>query len=107
MSILDLYRPSIVVICFQIFGIDKSNFKPKGVLALQVKYTPNYPDELPEFHVESIAGELTEEQRERIINTLTASVSAGVAKLCTIFNSFYPENERFNLQNAHSRRRNQ
>jgi hypothetical protein len=45
-----------------------------GVLALNVKYTPNYPDELPEFHVESIEGELTDEQRERIVSTLTASV---------------------------------
>jgi hypothetical protein len=50
-------------------------FHHTGVLALKVKYTPNYPDELPEFEVESIEGELTQDQRERIMGTLTASVS--------------------------------
>ncbi|KAH8556515.1 ubiquitin-conjugating enzyme/RWD-like protein [Umbelopsis sp. PMI_123] len=57
-----------------------------SVLALKVKYTPNYPDELPEFQVESIEGELTPEQRERIMNTLTASAeeSIGMAMIFTM-----------------------
>jgi RWD domain len=55
-------------------------FRYKGVLALKVKYTPNYPDELPEFEVESIEGELTQDQRERIMSTLTASVSLVITR---------------------------
>lgn len=46
-----------------------------GVLALKVQYTANYPDELPEFEVESIEGSLTDEQLERIMNGLTTTVS--------------------------------
>ncbi|KAI8576878.1 hypothetical protein K450DRAFT_201654 [Umbelopsis ramanniana AG] len=57
-----------------------------SVLALKVKYTPNYPDELPEFEVESIEGELTQDQRERIMSTLTASAeeSIGMAMIFTM-----------------------
>ncbi|KAI8376177.1 ubiquitin-conjugating enzyme/RWD-like protein [Radiomyces spectabilis] len=36
------------------------------VLTLNVKYTPQYPDELPETEVEVVSGELTGAQKERL-----------------------------------------
>jgi len=72
---------------------DEQDEEAPSVLALNVKYTPNYPDELPEFHVESIEGELTDEQRERIVSTLTASAeeSIGMAMIFTMVSMLQEE----------------
>ncbi|KAJ2962308.1 hypothetical protein NQZ79_g2547 [Umbelopsis isabellina] len=62
---------------------DDQDEEAPTVLALKVQYTANYPDELPEFEVESIEGTLTDAQLERIMNglTTTAEESIGMAMI--------------------------
>ncbi|KAI8146841.1 hypothetical protein BJV82DRAFT_509369, partial [Fennellomyces sp. T-0311] len=42
----------------------------RGALALRVKYTPTYPDELPEYSIEVTDGRLTDAQKERAEESL-------------------------------------
>lgn len=46
-----------------------------GSLSLRVKYTPQYPDELPEFDIDVLEGKLSSDQKKQIMDALKASVS--------------------------------
>ena len=56
------------------------------VVSLQVDYTPNYPDELPDLQVEPLEGELTEEETEHLLEGMRAegSESLGMAMVFTL-----------------------
>lgn len=43
-------------------------------LALDVHYTDDYPDELPEFHLEVTEGSLDEQETEDLLNELKTVV---------------------------------
>lgn len=49
-----------------------------GSLSLRVKYTPQYPDELPEFDIDVLEGKLSSDQKKQIMDALKASVSVCV-----------------------------
>lgn len=46
-----------------------------GSLSLRVKYTPQYPDELPEFDIDVLEGKISSDQKKQIMDALKASVS--------------------------------
>ena len=45
-----------------------------GALSLRVKYTPTYPDELPEYSIDVTDGRLTDAQKERVMDALKTGV---------------------------------
>lgn len=48
--------------------------RPKGALSLHVIYTPNYPDELPEYEIEIIQGQVPESYLSRIEQSVKQAV---------------------------------
>ncbi|KAI7860174.1 RWD domain-containing protein 1 [Circinella umbellata] len=55
-------------------------------LSLWVKYTPTYPDELPEYSVDVVEGRLTDAQKERVMDALKngAEESLGMVMIFTM-----------------------
>lgn len=51
-------------------GADPGLSRVSDVLNLHVTYTPTYPDELPLLEIECEQGELSEDERERLLNGL-------------------------------------
>lgn len=56
-------------------SFDPSSFcNPVGGLSLHVTYTPNYPDELPEFEINVIDGSLPDSLKAKMIADLKTAV---------------------------------
>jgi len=56
------------------------------IVSLQIDYTPNYPDELPDLQVEPLEGDLTEEETEHLLEGMrtAGSESLGMAMVFTL-----------------------
>ncbi|ORX54449.1 RWD-domain-containing protein [Hesseltinella vesiculosa] len=68
-----------------IYPDENENDKQYGVL-LHVKYTPTYPDELPEFDIEDLEGTLSDDLHTKLIEELrlVAEESLGMAMVFTM-----------------------
>ncbi|KAG0164228.1 RWD domain-containing protein 1 [Apophysomyces sp. BC1034] len=68
-----------------IFPDDQNEDEPLE-LSLHVKFTPQYPEELPEYDLEVTQGTLTDTQKERITNALKTAgdESLGMAMIFTM-----------------------
>lgn len=44
-------------------------------MLLTITYSPTYPDELPEIGIETLEGELSEDEEEELVMGLIAAVS--------------------------------
>ncbi|KAI7883358.1 RWD-domain-containing protein [Lichtheimia hyalospora FSU 10163] len=55
-------------------------------LSLRVKYTPQYPDELPEFGIDVLEGKISSDQKQQIMDALKASAedSLGMVMVFTL-----------------------
>lgn len=56
-----------------------------GSLSLRVKYTPQYPDELPEFDIDVLEGKLSSDQKKQIMDALKASVSVCIHPITLLY----------------------
>lgn len=56
-----------------------------GSLSLRVKYTPQYPDELPEFDIDVLEGKISSDQKQQIMDALKASVSSNPYRSLSLF----------------------
>lgn len=46
-----------------------------GGLSLHITYTPNYPDELPEFEIDVIEGDISSTQLKKMMEDLRTAVN--------------------------------
>ncbi|KAI8070701.1 ubiquitin-conjugating enzyme/RWD-like protein [Gongronella butleri] len=82
----DEYQPiSDTEFTISIYPDEQDNDTQYGV-SLRVKYTPNYPDELPEFEIKDLEGTLSEEQHTQLMNELrqAGEESLGMAMIFTM-----------------------
>lgn len=53
----------------------KKKYNKIGGLSLHVKYTPTYPEELPEYEIETIEGQIPQKYYTKILESVKEAVS--------------------------------
>ncbi|RIB03788.1 hypothetical protein C2G38_1989349, partial [Gigaspora rosea] len=74
------------------------------VVALRIKYTPTYPEEIPEMSLEILEGSLEENEHDKFYNDLMNMDSIGMAMVFTLLSSLKDSLTTFVIERQEQRK---